>query len=472
MKVAQAAWSWAAVSGIVMLGCGSSAADERTASDDSGAADASGSGGVSGVGGSTKGSGGAKQGTGGASGTGGAKQGTGGASGTGGATGTGSGGASGTGGATGTGGSSVHSVGACSDLSPIGVWENITPADLHSENWCLPGSPKCQPGQLGTYGANAFALDPGTSGTVVLGMAGLGIWRTTDCGSTWQKADTGVNGDALDRGRQWSMVIDPTDGKTLYTVAGYAGPGLYKTTNGGTDWQQMFPANMLVNLPAQGVEKVAMSPTNHLHLTASFHNACGNSPTNGGPWACMADSTDGGSTWRLLAGPADWNEGDGQTMMDDKVWFFSNGGGYISRTENAGATWTTVYNGFSQGDYVTGGWIYTASNGTYYTAGSRGMVSSKDGIHWTILAGGPALQGAGQGSMVDDGTTLYGSLAYYFDPPQDHWIWSTTLASPASWKTVTAPTLMHGGFELKYDADHGLLYSTNSPAGFWRVRIH
>ena len=243
-----------------------------------------------------------------------------------------------------------HHVGSCNALPAVGTWENITPAQLGAQNWCVPGG-ACGANQKGTYGTNAFVLDPNNSGTIYLGTSSLGIWKTTDCGGSWVHINTGTSAKEVDAGRNWSIVIDPTNSQTLYTVTGYAGSGFYKTTNGGKDWQQMFPAELLATFPGQGIEKLSMDPTNSAHLTATFHNPCTKSPMGGGDWACLAETKDGGKTFTLTNSAQNWSEGDGQTMVDDKTWFFSTGGGQIFRTTNAGAKWDLVYNGFATGNY-------------------------------------------------------------------------------------------------------------------------
>jgi hypothetical protein len=73
-----------------------------------------------------------------------------------------------------------HMVGACDKLGDAGVLENITPAALHFENWCNPGSDACKaPGAISTYGAHGLAADPNNAGSLYLGSHGLGFWKTT-----------------------------------------------------------------------------------------------------------------------------------------------------------------------------------------------------------------------------------------------------------------------------------------------------
>jgi hypothetical protein len=99
--------------------------------------------------------------------------------------------------------------GACDRLAPSGTWENITPpvAMLHDIAPC-------------PYGGE-FVMNPLDPSMLYVGTCNEGIWKTTDCGSTWVHVNTGTNGEALDTGRQWTFLIDPVHPEVLYTNSGY-----------------------------------------------------------------------------------------------------------------------------------------------------------------------------------------------------------------------------------------------------------
>ena len=44
----------------------------------------------------------------------------------------------------------------------------------------------------------------------------------------------------MDQGSHISIAIDPIDRGTMYAVSLFGTHGLWKTTNGGTDWDQLF----------------------------------------------------------------------------------------------------------------------------------------------------------------------------------------------------------------------------------------
>jgi photosystem II stability/assembly factor-like uncharacterized protein len=366
-----------------------------------------------------------------------------------------------------SGNTAKHAVGACDNLGAAGMWQSVAPPQLNPAGWCTPGSMGCPgSGQTSTYGAHFFALDPSTSGTIYLGTDGLGLWKSTDCGASWVKIDTGANGDMLDQGRGWTIAIDPTDTQVIYTVAGYGPSGVFKSVNGGVDWQQMLTPDIQPSIPYGGfIEKITLDPTNHQHLVVSFHDKCTNSPSGGGEWGCLAESPDGGMSWTLTNSAAEWGEGDGQTLLDGKTWLFGNGAG-IYRTTNGGGSWTQVYTGGASGG------VYTAKDGSYYVAGSFTTLHSTGGVTWTELKnshGGASVNGSTP--ITSDGTTLYSAQgAYGGSEPMGGWYWSAPLSDPTTWTNVgNAVPLGFGGSNLAYDADHHLLYSSNLTSGFWRI---
>jgi hypothetical protein len=373
-----------------------------------------------------------------------------------------------------------HVVQACPsvDGGSVGVWENITPPGTGFPNWCTPQwnatcpgpGDRTDGGTLATYGTNAVAVDPNNAGTVYLGTSSLGFFKSTDCGATWAHISTGMNGNQIDQGRNWSLVIDPMDSQVIYTTAGYASGDVWKSTNGGVDWQAMLTAEVRTALAGGFVEKIAMDPTNHLHLVVSAHGACTISGMNSG---CLAESKDGGETWSLTGSAESWTEGDGQTIVNDTTWFFGSLFGGIWRTDSAGASWTQVYSGNADGN------VYVASDGTFYSCGGSSLLRSVDGVSWSPLANSKQCGGNSNGGamIAGDGQTMFTSNGsglgwMQTQPPAGGWYYSTTETNPTTWMSLNSPTTMlSGGISIAYDKDHHMLYSSNYVAGFWRVVV-
>jgi len=42
-------------------------------------------------------------------------------------------------------------------------------------------------------------------------------------------------------------------------------------------------------------------------------------------------------------------------------------------------------------------------------------------------------------------------------------------SSPKQWNPMQSPGMTQGGYDLGYDVDHHVFYSSNCRQGFWRV---
>jgi len=382
----------------------------------------------------------------------------------------GSGGKSGAGGSGGTGG--MHVVEACPASGKggptPGVWENITPSQLGRANWCWPAWNDACPapgqtsaaGKVSTYGTNAVAVDPNDTATVYMGTSSLGLWKTTNCGADWTHISTGKHGTDIDNGRNWSLVIDPTNSQVLYTTAGYATGDVYKSTNGGVDWQPTLTADVKKTLADGFINTIAMDPTNPQHLLVSPHGGCN------GVAKCLGETTDGGSTWKITQGPAGWNEGDGLNMIDSSTWFYESAFSSIWRTTNAGATWTVVSGGAS-------GSIYRGGDGSLFTCGGGHVIHSADGVTWSPLSKSPSCGGNANGCamIAGDGHKVIVSNGNGGTPPGG--FFAKALESDLNtWPSLNSPAEMtNGGISIAYDKDHQILYSSDYVSGMWRLVV-
>jgi hypothetical protein len=388
---------------------------------------------------------------------------------------TGSGAGSDAGPTTGSGGGTTDPpkqiVADCDGLGEVGAWENITPP--------FPMLP------------TALAVDPINSGTLYFGTSPgglpeptLGIWKSTDCGSTWVHVNEGTKGGGcdletkpcstvLDFGRQWTFGIDPEKPDILYTNNGYgAGDlGLMRSTDGGANWWQVWPecADPLdcfntktdpINQLAPGfIGDVVVDPYDPKHILTTFHADCKNVTF------CVGESFDRGETWRIRDG----NPAMG-TAHESRLGFLGNSSswvfiaGDIWRTLDSGANWEKV------GDAEGGGMLYKAKNGVYYIGALDTLYRSDDeGATWTQLPDtGPIIQG-----LVGDGTTMFVSryaagfpwgenLQPYMTSPENDGL---------TWTPYPSPPFTQGAIAMAIDTGHNLLFSVNSEDGIWRVRF-
>jgi photosystem II stability/assembly factor-like uncharacterized protein len=161
--------------------------------------------------------------------------------------------------------------------------------------------------KTGSVGAIAVAAsDPnvvyaGTGESQMRGnvAAGDGVYRSTDAGRTW------VNVGLRETQHIARVVIDPRDPETVYVAAlGHAwGPnperGIYRSRDGGKSWRQVLFVDART-----GAADLAMDPNNARVLFAAFWQAYRApwSLESGGPASGLYKSTDGGDSWKKLAG--------------------------------------------------------------------------------------------------------------------------------------------------------------------------
>ena len=318
----------------------------------------------------------------------------------------------------------------------------------------------------------AIVVDPFDARRLWLGTGGENseIWRSDDCGGSWVQANTGP-GSVGDRqtyggvgdGAQWSMMVDPVERNVLYAVSGYGAQSLWKSSDGGYSWTDVL-AGTEYNAHAdyRFVNNVSMDAGNHLHLLVSTHGGCS------APYApsCMAETLDGGKTWRTLVSPEGWTEGGGVVIVKGGTWVWC--GSELMTTENSGATW--------QRGHLTGGGTceaeYTirplapAANGKYYLGSRSGVIRSSDGVHWEHVAGT-----AGTMVMMAQGASQL-FAANQWQPS----IRTAALSNDEKWSELPTPPQIalgrDGGIPfLAYDEAHNILYASMFSGGVARMLV-
>jgi hypothetical protein len=340
-----------------------------------------------------------------------------------------------------------HVVGKCDGLGAVDQWEEISP----------PGMVKEPP----YTGALVALVDTNTAGTVYVTTSRSGIFKSTDCGASWVKTNTGRNGDQLDAGLIWSAALDPVSPDTLYALAGYGPAGLWKSTNGGVDWDNVLPADR--GMPGS-LARVTMDPTDHLHLLVGFHDNC----TAGHTPVCFGETKDGGATWTVLDFPTQlkdgWAEGTSILPIDATRWLYEAWELYY--TPDAGTTWREVDTG---GAASVAGPYFKAPDGAMYLATANGVLTSADGENWTRIPD----SGGGMDGIVGCADRLF-SVVGFGPPSGPEFIYTATYANPMQWSVLATPglpsSLSSGANSIACDVDHQVVYTAIQGEGLWRMR--
>jgi photosystem II stability/assembly factor-like uncharacterized protein len=138
--------------------------------------------------------------------------------------------------------------------------------------------------------AETLAIDPSDSTTIYVGTSWDGVYKSTDAGASWQKAGN----DLVDTPNIFGLVIDPLTPSTVYVTAhdegGYYGGAVFKTTDGGANWE-----SAMNGIPPDGIPKgIAIDPEHPATLYASAYDQDTYDPMP------MFKTTDGGANWTQM----------------------------------------------------------------------------------------------------------------------------------------------------------------------------
>ncbi|MEK6675790.1 MAG: hypothetical protein AABZ47_09065, partial [Planctomycetota bacterium] len=237
--------------------------------------------------------------------------------------------------------------------------------------------------QLPTAAIGALAMDPNNSDVLYAGsgeanyanhsLYGLGLYKSTDGGDTWQVLGVDTFG-----GRTFSrIVVSHSDSQGVYAAIGNAGGfpaktaaknhprrddpvGVYRSLDGGNTWTQLTNG-----LPSVAATDLIMDPANANILYAAIGHIFGHAQ-NG-----VYKSIDTGDSWSLLGGglPSGMGRHSLAIAPADSMRLYAlitlpcdsvGGGGAtldLYRSDNAGLTWSPTGPGSMQATY---GWYLSA----------------------------------------------------------------------------------------------------------------
>ena len=290
----------------------------------------------------------------------------------------------------------MRSASELKDDSPLGglTWNSVGPSNIGGR-------------------ITSLALHPTDQNVIYAGAAAGGLWKSTDAGVSW----TNVFNEAPPIG---STLLHPTDPNVVFVgtgeanpagVATYPGNGLWKSTDGGTTWNQL-------GLEETGdIGKIAIhSGAPDRIFVAALGRYRSRTEERG-----IYRSTDGGTSWSRVLFIND-TTGACEVVIDpsdpDRIYaatwtryrpvtysVISGTGSGLWISTNGGDTWSLVTNGFPNNDPSLGRISLTAYASiptTLYAlptqvTGPWGMFKSTDsGACWTLAAGSGAFDFEGQ----------------------------------------------------------------------------
>lgn len=176
---------------------------------------------------------------------------------------------------------------------PRGVWATLHKTTDAGASWTEANN------GLPPYNTTALAIDPKSPATVYAGTGG--VYKTTDGGGSWTA--TGLSDAGIGH-----FAIDPKTPTTLYAAGSRPCPscsnerevGVFKTTDGGTSWTTVSTG--LRGVPDDyGITALAIDPQTPTTLYAGIcGDGCGIAGLRFEPDGGVFRTTTGGSTWTVM----------------------------------------------------------------------------------------------------------------------------------------------------------------------------
>jgi photosystem II stability/assembly factor-like uncharacterized protein len=178
---------------------------------------------------------------------------------------------------------------------------SIMPA-TPSNSWVSVGPTPIDVGGGNFYSGRvaALAMDPAHSGTIYLGAAQGGIWKSTNSGNTWtpltdNQTSLATGSIAVDS----SGIVYVGTGEGNLSCDSYYGAGILKSTDGGTTWSRLgattFGSSTISKIIINSNNQNTLVVSTSFGVTDSSTNSCVRIHTGGSPG--IYRSTNGGSTW-------------------------------------------------------------------------------------------------------------------------------------------------------------------------------
>jgi PKD repeat protein len=253
---------------------------------------------------------------------------------------------------------------------------------------------------LARLGVSSIVVHPTNPNTIFIGTGdrdggdapGLGVYRSTDGGLTWNAWHNGMGNRTV-----YEILMDPTDSDIMIASTNTR---IYRTTDGGANWT--------LALNGHSCKDIAFKPGDPNYVYAGGSNRFYRSLDNGATWTEITNGTPTTSNRIALAVSAD---------DPNYVYLFAgNGAGFVGlyRSTNSGTSFTLRSNTPNVCDWSIGGtgtgsqsWydhvaIGDPTDGDHLYVGGINVWESVDGgLNWTIKTYWGGTSGSVQGVHAD-----------------------------------------------------------------------
>lgn len=237
------------------------------------------------------------------------------------------------------------------------------------------------PGNIGGR-SRAVAAHPDDADTWWIGAVGGGVWKTTDAGESWtcQTDDLPVlSATTLALCQSQPDILYAGTGEGFYNYDAVIGDGIFKTENGGLDWQQLDATTDNKNF--RYVNRIIVHPDNPEIVLAATNRGLYRSSNGGDDWITVFQ--DNGRVQQIIANPLNFN-----------TQFLTINGKGIYKSKDMGILWRHVSEEIQSHERIEIAVAAADTNYLYAAAEIGGALSgfykSVDaGENWTLLGNEP-----------------------------------------------------------------------------------
>jgi len=179
----------------------------------------------------------------------------------------------------------------------------------------------------------SLGIAPSDPTRLYAGVYNDGVYRSTDSGGNWSRVSAGLPGNGLyscdgipATDSVVTLAVDPANPMLVYAGTGSSGP--YKSTDGGTSW---FPANTGVACCASQSQVIAIDSTNPLRLWLTMSSRLYSSVDGAATWVRNDSSYSSCGSMEARSLALDPND-------SSTIWISTYGG--ACRSTDGGLNWT------------------------------------------------------------------------------------------------------------------------------------